>query len=219
MTPASLKVNFFSELKKCGDDIYRRKQHWVKQMAKTQAEADIIGRALSLDPDVIQRKGVWLMNAKLEMLWRVVPYVPSDAVLAWIDCGIAKIFTDTAAIAAAFERLRVPPALGVCVAPGCWPVGPVSKEAVCWRFCGGFFLMGTHFLNTVFYPCFRRVLEESYIQQGRSAWEVNVLADVEREAPSLFQWFAADHNDSMIVGMVGAVDAATAATAATSSRP
>ena len=66
MTPASLKVNFFSELKKCGDDIYRRKQHWVKQMAKTQAEADIIGRALSLDPDVIQRKGVWLMNAKLE---------------------------------------------------------------------------------------------------------------------------------------------------------
>jgi hypothetical protein len=66
MTPASLKVNFFSELKKCGDDIYRRKQHWVKQLAKTQSEADIIGRALALDPDVIQRKGVWLMNTKLE---------------------------------------------------------------------------------------------------------------------------------------------------------
>ena len=30
MTPASLKSNFFSELKKCGDDIYRKNQKWIK---------------------------------------------------------------------------------------------------------------------------------------------------------------------------------------------
>ena len=66
MTPASLKTNFFSELKKCGDDIYRRKQHWIKQMAKTRPEAETIGRALSLDPEAIMRNGVWLMNVKLE---------------------------------------------------------------------------------------------------------------------------------------------------------
>jgi hypothetical protein len=28
MTPASLKTNFFSELKKCGDHIYKKNQFW-----------------------------------------------------------------------------------------------------------------------------------------------------------------------------------------------
>lgn len=66
MTPASLKTNFFSELKKCGDDIYRRKQHWVKKTPTNRAESDIIARALSLDPENVQRNGVWLMNIKRE---------------------------------------------------------------------------------------------------------------------------------------------------------
>ena len=66
MTPASLKTNFFSELKKCGDAIYRRKQHWVKRVPATKVEADTIAEALSLDPELVQRKGVWLMNVKLE---------------------------------------------------------------------------------------------------------------------------------------------------------
>ena len=64
MTPASLKTNFFSELKKCGDAVYRRKQHWVKRVPATRAEADTIAEALSLDPELVQRKGVWLMNVK-----------------------------------------------------------------------------------------------------------------------------------------------------------
>jgi len=66
MTPASLKTNFFSELKKCGDDIYRRKQHWVKKTPTNRAEADVIARALYLDPENVQRNGVWLMNIKRE---------------------------------------------------------------------------------------------------------------------------------------------------------
>jgi hypothetical protein len=28
MTPASLKMNFFSELKKCGDVLYKKNQYW-----------------------------------------------------------------------------------------------------------------------------------------------------------------------------------------------
>ena len=28
MTPASLRANYFEELKKCGNPIYRKNQHW-----------------------------------------------------------------------------------------------------------------------------------------------------------------------------------------------
>ena len=28
MTPASLKMNFFSEMKKCGDELYKKNQYW-----------------------------------------------------------------------------------------------------------------------------------------------------------------------------------------------
>jgi SNF2 family DNA or RNA helicase len=64
MTPASLKMNFFSELKKCGDSMYKKKQYW--EFVSTQGQPQnipILSKALSLPVDFIMKhKGAWLMD-------------------------------------------------------------------------------------------------------------------------------------------------------------
>ena len=41
MTPASLKMNFFSELKKCGDDMYKKNQYW--EFVSIEGRPDYLG--------------------------------------------------------------------------------------------------------------------------------------------------------------------------------
>lgn len=66
MTPASLKMNYFSELKKCGDDLYKKKQYWDFVSVEGQPEyLEILSNALSLPADYISRNGgAWLVNVK-----------------------------------------------------------------------------------------------------------------------------------------------------------
>jgi len=64
MTPASLKTNFFSEMKKCGDELYRKNQYW--EFVSIQGKPHYVGilsRALSLSMEYIRdRNGAWLVN-------------------------------------------------------------------------------------------------------------------------------------------------------------
>jgi len=60
LTPASLKSNFFSELKKCGDDIYRKKQFWIKTKVTDKRDATKLRKLIGLDETYIMEKGVWL---------------------------------------------------------------------------------------------------------------------------------------------------------------
>jgi hypothetical protein len=64
MTPASLKMNFFSELKKCGDVMYKKNQYW--EFVSTDGKPDyvnILANALQIPTDYIQRKkGAWLVD-------------------------------------------------------------------------------------------------------------------------------------------------------------
>ena len=60
LTPASLKSNFFSELKKCGDDIYRKNQYWIKTKVTDKRNASKLEKIIYLDEDYIMQNGVWL---------------------------------------------------------------------------------------------------------------------------------------------------------------
>jgi len=66
MTPASLKTNFFSELKKCGDDIYRKNQYWTKINVKEDKDAEELFNLTGIDIDYIKKKGIWLGKKTLE---------------------------------------------------------------------------------------------------------------------------------------------------------
>jgi len=64
MTPASLKMNFFSEMKKCGDDLYKKNQHWEFVPIEGNPEyVGILSRALSISSQTIRENGgAWLVN-------------------------------------------------------------------------------------------------------------------------------------------------------------
>lgn len=66
LTPASLKMNYFSELKKCGDDLYKKKQYWEFVSVEGQPEyLSILSNALSIPEEYISKNGgAWLVNVK-----------------------------------------------------------------------------------------------------------------------------------------------------------
>jgi len=66
LTPASLKMNYFSELKKCGDELYKKKQYWEFVSIEGYPEyLPILVNALSLPEDyILKNKGAWLVNVK-----------------------------------------------------------------------------------------------------------------------------------------------------------
>lgn len=64
MTPASLKMNFFSELKKCGDELYKKNQFWEFVSIDGKSEyINVLSQALNLSTDFIKNNGgAWLVN-------------------------------------------------------------------------------------------------------------------------------------------------------------
>ena len=137
-----------------------------------------------------------LMNTKVEMVWRALPYVTTTHV-AWIDAGILKIVKDTPRIAKAFKEHSQFPWPNRIAIPGCWKSPLVNLyHVVSWRFCGGFFASPTSLLP-LFYEKAMRLLE-AWIAAGHLAWEVNIWADLETKDPTLFAWWSADHNETML---------------------
>ena len=64
MTPASLKMNYFSELKKCGDELYKKNQYWEYVSIDGKPEyVGILSKALSISSEYIRKHGgAWLVN-------------------------------------------------------------------------------------------------------------------------------------------------------------
>ena len=64
LTPASLKMNFFSELKRFGDQLYRKNQFWEFISIEGKPEyVPLLARALSLSPESVRANGgAWLVN-------------------------------------------------------------------------------------------------------------------------------------------------------------
>ena len=64
MTPASLRMNYIEELKKCGDTLYRKNQFW--EFVETTSNSELVqplSQVLSLSMDFIREKGgAWLVN-------------------------------------------------------------------------------------------------------------------------------------------------------------
>jgi hypothetical protein len=66
MTPASLKMNFFSELKKCGDELFRKNQFW--EFISTTGKEDYkeaISSSMGISKEFIEKyNGAWMVNIK-----------------------------------------------------------------------------------------------------------------------------------------------------------
>ncbi len=66
MTPASLRSNYMSELKKCGDSLFKRNQYWEWISTDTNPEAlPVLSSILNLPQEYIRKNhGAWLVNIK-----------------------------------------------------------------------------------------------------------------------------------------------------------
>ena len=68
MTPASLKMNFFTELKKCGDVLFRKNNFW--EFISIEGEPDnkkMLSDTLGIPKEYVQeKKGAWMADIKKE---------------------------------------------------------------------------------------------------------------------------------------------------------
>ena len=67
MTPASLRRNYVEEMKKCGDEIYKKNQFWefVPIINKTDPMVQTLSTILQLkETFIVENKGAWLVNVK-----------------------------------------------------------------------------------------------------------------------------------------------------------
>ena len=68
LLPASLKTNYWAELQKCGDMIYKQNQHW--EFVSTDGRPDLVpvlAKALNLNTvDIRKNKGAYMVDARKE---------------------------------------------------------------------------------------------------------------------------------------------------------
>jgi hypothetical protein len=64
MTPASLKTNFFTELKKCGDLLFRKNQYWEwVSIEGKPSYVNVLSRALKIPEEYVnKKKGAWMVD-------------------------------------------------------------------------------------------------------------------------------------------------------------
>ena len=90
LVPEALKTNFFKELKKCGDENYRINQRWAREIVSEKRDAERLSKVLSLTPEYILEKGVWLSSENEENSQRFedLPIVDQEAISQQVDLMI-----------------------------------------------------------------------------------------------------------------------------------
>ena len=92
MMPASLKTNYWTELQKCGDALYKQNQHW--EFVSVDGKPDLVpvlARALSMTTDEIRKqKGAWMVNVQLEPNFKNLSPVDQNSVQTQITHMIGQ---------------------------------------------------------------------------------------------------------------------------------
>jgi len=132
-----------------------------------------------------------LINAKIELVCRAKVEATH---LAWIDFNVFHVFKN-ADTPAYLKRLGESKPQGLFV-PGCWTRREPSFVAICWRFCGGFFIGDCASVKAM-YDAQKGMFKDIVMTKGL-AWEVNIWAWMEHTEKLKCTWFKADHNDTLI---------------------
>ena len=109
MTPASLKTNFFEELKKCGNPIFKKQQYWDFVSVNSNDEEKIakLSKALGLKVSYIkEQKGAWLVNVKKETNYHKLSTEHKNAIEKQIDEMIRQKYTFISYNGLRFDKLN-----------------------------------------------------------------------------------------------------------------
>lgn len=137
------------------------------------------------------REYLVLMLHKMKYMYDALAHCDTPY-LAWIDFGISHIIQNPSITFQKLVELQsFDKPLTTILSPGCWgAISHFHKDAVYWRFCGGFFLGP----REVFPRAYERQTELVKQHLPSLTWEVNYWAMMEE----FFTWYAADHNDSIL---------------------
>jgi hypothetical protein len=96
MTPASLKTNFFAELKKCGDHLYRKNQFWeFIGIAGQPGNIDLLSTSLNIPKTFIEKnKGAWLVDVKKPSNFATLSSSDQESIDAQLDVMIRGKYQD-----------------------------------------------------------------------------------------------------------------------------
>jgi hypothetical protein len=96
LTPKSLKINFFTEMKKCGDELYKKNQYWEFISIEGNPEyVNILSSALSLPKDFITKNnGAWLVDINKESNVAQLSQQDQNSLDKQLDQMIRSKYTD-----------------------------------------------------------------------------------------------------------------------------
>ena len=132
----------------------------------------------------------------------------SSTHFAWIDFNISHVFSNKERTLRFLRELDMYKIPDKCMlVPGCWNkydninIGHVT-ECINWRFCGGFFI-GDKDSIVEFDRLYKQKFPEFLQTHNKLVWEVNFWAWLEVNSDWNPEWYAADHNDSIITNLPG----------------
>jgi hypothetical protein len=96
MTPASLKTNFFAELKKCGDHLYRKNQFWeFVGIAGQPGNIELLSTSLNIPKTFVEKnKGAWLVDVKKPSNFATLSSSDQESIDAQLDVMIRGKYQD-----------------------------------------------------------------------------------------------------------------------------
>lgn len=141
--------------------------------------------------DTVDYMAIQLM--KLNLCARAsVDYRIGTPNIAWIDFGIFHMIADKERSQTFLHSYKLPERYSRILSPGCWEGRNYGWDKVAWRYCGSL-LIGP---RDAWIPAYSAQQKKVLDALPRITWEVNIWAELE-----LFDWYKADHNDSMILNL------------------
>lgn len=134
---------------------------------------------------IIQNSKFWLMKKAFDL--------HQTERLTWIDFGAAHMMKDPENVLKKLHQVSRCP-IGL-TAPGCWDRKTTHLWPISWRFAGTFLTADSKSLIAAEKAHFEILKTFSY---PRISWEVNIWAILDYYDIVKFNWYKADHNDSIL---------------------
>jgi glycosyltransferase involved in cell wall biosynthesis len=151
------------------------------------------------NPSKDTRSYIQLCCAKSEMIFRSSALMPADKYI-WVSHDILHLAKNTDVFIKNMYSISKSASHSKILIPGCIPSHKVSFESIfsspVWRFCSNVFVVPKSCVEP---------FEEQFKQNlitcrtlKKLTWEFNLFAIIEQQNKDLFQWYLADHNDSIV---------------------
>lgn len=138
-------------------------------------------------------------NSKIECIADTIEKNPFNTEqFAWTDFGLMHVIKNIEEASNTLKKIATTQLIeNSLIFPGCWNKGYNYLDTVNWRVAGGF-VIGHKDQLIDMWNRYQDFLPKFIQKYNLMIWEVNVWCAMEMETDFTFQWFIANHDDSII---------------------